>query len=360
MIQIKIYTMKKLFKTSGLVVIVILALACNKSHVEGDKFETGSSAGDSSKPDLGIFFKAGSKPGFYDVAKAEEKYNDMPVYFLQSKENVTEGFGTIMTSVQPGEFAGKRVRLSGNIKCEKVDRQAGMWMRIDGYTPGSMLGFDNMGTRPIEGTKDWQKYEVVLDVPDTSAAIAYGVLLNGNGTVWLSDLKMEAVGMDVPPTNMLTVPVQTSMPENKMSELPAVLMNIPEGIGVTHTPVNVGAVKTKEDTTMLYWFHTTSVKPLKEDIEITEFGSYYWMQDHWEFGNVGGVPFSPKDFADWYECKSGKMKKGKVYSDKNNWYRWPSLQRSTTLWYYIGKNKKGELFKGTAMVNYLPQMRESK
>jgi hypothetical protein len=136
------------------------------------------------------------------------------------------------------------------------------------------------------------------------------------------------------------------------------LRNIPDGIEVSHTPVNVNAVKTKDDTTMLYWYHNTSVKALKENIEITEFGSYLWMQDHWVFGNTGGAPFSPKDFAEWYNCKNSRMKKGKIYSDENNWYRFPYLQRATSLWYYIGKNKKGELFKGTAIVNYLPEMKK--
>ena len=79
---------------------------------------------------------------------------------------------------------------------------------------------------------------------------------------------------------------------------------------------------------------------MKEDIEITHFGSYFWAGDHWIFGTVTGKPFDAKDFADWYKCKNAKMKKGKEYSDENNWNSGKLLQGGKSLWYYIGKNKK--------------------
>ena len=67
---------------------------------------------------------------------------------------------------------------------------AGLWMRVDG--PGKkMLGFDNMQNRPLVGTKDWQQYQVVLDVPEESVHIAFGVLLSGKGQLWVSDVVFE-------------------------------------------------------------------------------------------------------------------------------------------------------------------------
>jgi hypothetical protein len=66
-----------------------------------------------------------------------------------------------------------------------------------------MLGFDNMRNRPIAGTNDWQKYEIVLDVPDNSTGVFYGVLIHGNGQAWLGDFSFEIVGDDVKTTNML-------------------------------------------------------------------------------------------------------------------------------------------------------------
>ena len=58
-----------------------------------------------------------------------------------------------------------------------------------------------MQSRPIQGTRDWQKYEIVLDVPDNSLGIAFGFLLVGQGEGWVDDMQLEAVGQDVPTTD---------------------------------------------------------------------------------------------------------------------------------------------------------------
>ena len=66
-----------------------------------------------------------------------------------------------------------------------------------------MLAFDNMQDRPIKGTTDWQNYAVVLDVPEGATGIFFGVLVNGSGSVWMSNLKIEPVGTDVPTTSKM-------------------------------------------------------------------------------------------------------------------------------------------------------------
>jgi hypothetical protein len=56
--------------------------------------------------------------------------------------------------------------------------------------------------RPIRGTTDWRKYEIVLDVPDDSAGIFFGLLLIGpRGKAWVDDLNLEIVDNKVPTTN---------------------------------------------------------------------------------------------------------------------------------------------------------------
>jgi len=173
----------------------------------------------------------------------------------------------------------------------------------------------------------------------------------------MSDPTFEIVTNDVVTTNMLTKESYQGITENFL-DLPTKLKNIPDGIEVKNDPETVYASKTKQDSTMYYWYYKTTVKAVKEDIEITEFGSYTRILNHWEFGTVTGKPFEQKDFADWYKCKKGKMKKGKEYTDKDNWNRWPTLQKGKILWYYIGVNDKGEKFKGTATVNCMPEMKK--
>ena len=77
-----------------------------------------------------------------------------------------------------------------------VDEWAGLWMRIDG--PGSEpQGFDNMEDRPIKGTTEWVRYNVVLDVPSEAREIAFGVLLSGNGVVEIREVRFEETGLEV-------------------------------------------------------------------------------------------------------------------------------------------------------------------
>jgi hypothetical protein len=113
-----------------------------------------------------------------------------------------KGFGTMMQCLDPAEYAGKRIRFSGWVRCRDVRRWAGLWMRVDAAgSPPPTLAFDNMQDRPIQGTRDWTRYEVVLDVAKEAKAICFGVLLDGPGTLWLSDVAFEPVVTSVPTTN---------------------------------------------------------------------------------------------------------------------------------------------------------------
>jgi len=95
------------------------------------------------------------------------------------------------------------------VKSERVDDWAGLWMRVD--KPSAFgAAFDNMQNRPIKGTTGWQNYAVVLDVPKDATGISFGVLLSKAGAVWLNNVKFEAVGTDVPTTNIMPM---ASLPE---------------------------------------------------------------------------------------------------------------------------------------------------
>lgn len=145
------------------------------------------------------WFLAGSKPASYETGiDAEAAYNGHPSAYLKSKLLVTDGFGTLMQDIRADKYAGKRLRLSAFARSEGVQDWAGLWMRVD--KGSQQLAFDNMQDRPIKATTGWQKYEVVLDVPQDATGIFFGVLLSGAGSVWLNNVKLEVVGSDVPTT----------------------------------------------------------------------------------------------------------------------------------------------------------------
>ena len=65
---------------------------------------------------------------------------------------------------------------------------------------GTTLAFDNMNARPITGSRDWARYDIVLDVAKEAKSICLGILLQGQGEVWLSGVSFEAVNTAVPTT----------------------------------------------------------------------------------------------------------------------------------------------------------------
>ena len=146
------------------------------------------------------WFLAGDYPQGYDIGVEKSVERNGTVGYIKSTQHIPKDkFGTIMQSFFPEDYLGKRVKLTCYIKTDQVTDWAGLWFRIDGPSK-FVLGFDNMQDRPIKGTTDWKKYEIVLDVPGNSHAIAFGVLLAGQGTVWLDDATFEVVQKDTPVT----------------------------------------------------------------------------------------------------------------------------------------------------------------
>jgi len=118
---------------------------------------------------------------------------------LCSTTDAIDGFGTLMQMVHADFCLGKKMRLSAQIKSEVV-AWAALWMRIDG-ADGEILGFDNMQKNPIKGCTDWNYYECVLDVSSGAKAVAFGVLLSGEGKVWFSKVALEPASDDVEVTD---------------------------------------------------------------------------------------------------------------------------------------------------------------
>jgi hypothetical protein len=104
-----------------------------------------------------------------------------------------------MQMFEATRYRGKRVRFSAQVKSEKVTNWCGLWMRVDGRD-SRPLAFDNMQDRSISGTTSWKGYQVVLDVPEEASYLALGLLLDGVGQVWMSDVRVEVVDKSVAAT----------------------------------------------------------------------------------------------------------------------------------------------------------------
>ncbi len=142
------------------------------------------------------WFLAGSKPSEFEAGvDPGQAYQGHRSAFLKSKQLSVDGFGTLMQQFTAEQYLGKRVRLSGLVKSQEVAGWAGLWVRVD--SGKNVVAFDNMQNRAIKGTTEWQRYEVVLDVPKDATGIALGILLTGAGEVWMNGARFDVVGPDV-------------------------------------------------------------------------------------------------------------------------------------------------------------------
>ncbi len=147
------------------------------------------------------WFKAGSEPAKYEMGvDPKMERNNVKVNTIKSKEEVVGGFGTYMSSMKVGEYAGKRVRMSGYMKSSNLYDWAGFWMRVDAADTQEPLSFDSMQNRAVKGSSDWKKYDIVLDVPSAASKIAYGALVSGGGQIWFDDVRFEIVDRSVETT----------------------------------------------------------------------------------------------------------------------------------------------------------------
>jgi hypothetical protein len=179
--------MKGKFNTLCAVVAAVLLLSI--VAMAGDPLPDGWMGGNTKDYDIGVDTKIFKEGG---VAAT-----------IKSKSQSPENFGTIVQTFSAESYLGKRVRMSAYVKADNITSWAGLWMRVDGEGKDEIsLSFDNMQSRPIKGTLDWKKYEIVLDIPQKSKSITFGILLDGPGQAWVDDFQFEVVSKDVPVTGM--------------------------------------------------------------------------------------------------------------------------------------------------------------
>jgi hypothetical protein len=91
--------------------------------------------------------------------------------------------------VKADEYRGKRVRITEYIKFDGASTDA----RFEVYAFGPHNTTLQSDSQPLYSTARWQKRDTVLYVPEDSDRIAYGVVLEGQGQVWIDDVQLEIV-----------------------------------------------------------------------------------------------------------------------------------------------------------------------
>jgi Glyoxalase superfamily protein len=131
-------------------------------------------------------------------------YRGKPTLSLKSRSDLagnmpSHAFLSVLQIVNAAPYLGKRLRIACSIRTLSVKGSATIWMRFDGAS-GQAIGFSNLETYTIDGalkgTKDWAEREIVLDVPEAAAQIAFGLYLSGEGEAQYSGFLFETVGLD--------------------------------------------------------------------------------------------------------------------------------------------------------------------
>ncbi|MBB6093971.1 hypothetical protein HNQ60_002852 [Povalibacter uvarum] len=160
------------------------------------------------------WFVAGNAPKDYEFGTDPSARPDGgKAAYIKSVVGDSSGFGTLMQNVSPESYAGSRVRLSAVMRTKDANR-AQMWLRVDG-ADRKVMGFDNMDSRPVTGTTQWRRYEIVVDVPAAAKNIAFGFFLFGTGTVWADDFALEVVDRTVPLTT--SGPPEVALPKSPVN-----------------------------------------------------------------------------------------------------------------------------------------------
>ena len=156
------------------------------------------------------WFKAGSIPDSYKFGTDSIVFkNGNKSVSIESIDKNIDGFATIMQVCNAKNYLGTRIKMTGYIKSENVTDWAGMWLRIDSKTHGESLGFDNMQDRPVTGTSDWTKCEIIMDIPVESITLNFGALISGTGKIWFDNVSFEILDNAKPKisNDLITLPV---------------------------------------------------------------------------------------------------------------------------------------------------------
>jgi hypothetical protein len=160
-------------------------------------FSLGCSKDDNANPpDPHGWILAGSLPEGYKIGNDNQNFHQgAQSGYLESVSDTIDGFfGTLMQFCSGDDYRGERVRMTGYIQTMAPESSSTqMWVRVDDYDLKVIADFDNMGDRPITGTRFWTKCEIVFDVPESNCVINYGMLLVSTGKAWLDDVSFEIV-----------------------------------------------------------------------------------------------------------------------------------------------------------------------
>jgi hypothetical protein len=111
---------------------------------------------------------------------------------IRSRTDDPQGLAKLIQTVSAVDYLGNRLRMSAYLRTETVVGSAYLWLRVDG--PGNQtLAYGDTHETPLQGTTNWTRHEVNLEVPRQAQQVTFGVVMTGTGHAWVDDFSFQVV-----------------------------------------------------------------------------------------------------------------------------------------------------------------------
>jgi hypothetical protein len=142
--------------------------------------------------------RGGENSWAYEIGVGEGLESAEEAY-LKSINPLPQGAGAMQLQINLTPHRGKRVRFAADLWTEDVEGRAGLWMMIRDER-GVTISEDEMRDRPLTGTQERRRYEIVMDVPQEAQYATIGAQLEGEGRIWIAGARLEIVDKTVATT----------------------------------------------------------------------------------------------------------------------------------------------------------------
>jgi carboxyl-terminal processing protease len=126
----------------------------------------------------------------YTIGADTSSYEGMYSGAVRSDKAVAYAWGGVWQRIDAEPYRGQKVRLSAYMKTAGVSEKVTMSMNMIGQPRPTYSTVEN------QGTTDWQQYEIVLTVDRRTTNILLDFTLQGQGQLWIDDVRLETVSTD--------------------------------------------------------------------------------------------------------------------------------------------------------------------
>ena len=111
--------------------------------------------------------------------------------YLKAQVPQPLGFADLRQAILAEHYQNTRIRLSADIKTDGVEQQAGLYLRV--IDPAMTKPPEERQQVTFQGTHDWTRSEIQVEVPPESMHILFGISLTGKGQIWVTNVQLESI-----------------------------------------------------------------------------------------------------------------------------------------------------------------------